>query len=393
MNQDLVLSTDFYPTLGGAHHWLYEVYRRWPRPVKALVQDYSSDPALMLAQAEFDREQNGSLRVKRAKMNLGDINMMSPGYLMSLRRVVRDLKALDDGRDSTIHCLRAFPEGLAGLIYKFQNLKRRQLVTYAHGEEILVAATSRQLKIIAREVYRWSDFVIANSQSTKALVHDLCPDARVVVIHPGVDAPAFDLSEDRRRAHRAGWGWPDGTTILTTVARMEPRKNHANVLRAMASLRSEGYPLAYVIGSTGEERPRLESLARELGIAEWVRFTGRLSEEDRVSTFAAADIHIMPSVQVGQMIEGFGIVFMEAAAATRPSISGMVGGQQEAVMHQKTGLVVDGEDIAQVKKAIENLLSPDLRVKMGAAGRIWALQHDWGRVAGRTHTAIQEYGL
>ena len=199
------------------------------------------------------------------------------------------------------------------------------------------------------------------------------------------------MSGEIGHAKRAAWGWPPGTVVLTTIARMEPRKNHASVLRAMSALRLQGYPLAYVIGSTGEELPKLEALVKELDLSGWVRFTGRLSDYERVLTFASADIHIMPSIQAGSMIEGFGIVFIEAAAAGIPSISGKVGGQQEAVIDAVTGYVVDGEAVEEVKRAMMRLSSDvGLRQRMGAEGRKWALRNDWEEVAKKTYIAVVE---
>ena len=71
-----------------------------------------------------------------------------------------------------------------------------------------------------------------------------------------------------------------------------------------------------------------------------MRFTGAVSDAEKKLIFAACDIHAMPSVQLGEMIEGFGIVFLEAAAAGKPSICGNIGGQAEAVLDGRTGLVV-----------------------------------------------------
>jgi glycosyltransferase involved in cell wall biosynthesis len=82
------------------------------------------------------------------------------------------------------------------------------------------------------------------------------------------------------------------------------------------------------------------------------------------------------------MIEGFGIVFMEAAAAGLPSVAGNTGGQMEAVLHGKTGFIVDGTSLTDVSHTLETLVSsPELRSRTGSAGREWAARHDWALVA------------
>jgi len=93
-------------------------------------------------------------------------------------------------------------------------------------------------------------------------------------------------------------------------------------------------------------------------------------------------------VQIGEMIEGFGIVFLEAAAAGVPSICGDSGGQTEAVKNGETGLVVDGRDPAIIAAALRTLaVDTELRQRMGRNGRRWAADFDWARVRERTLAA------
>jgi phosphatidylinositol alpha-1,6-mannosyltransferase len=211
----------------------------------------------------------------------------------------------------------------------------------------------------------------------------------MVRISPGVDAASYLVPEHEVRRQRRQWGWPDETVVIVTVARMERRKNHAMLLESVAALRSRGLPVAYVCGGDGEERSRLEELCRARNLQPWVRFTGAVTDEEKRLTFAAGQIHAMPSIQVGPMIEGFGIVFIEAAAAGLPSLAGNTGGQAEAVLHGETGFVVDGTSLTDVCDALERLVSdPGLRTRMGARGRQWAAENDWARITQKAHSAI-----
>ena len=99
----------------------------------------------------------------------------------------------------------------------------------------------------------------------------------------------------------------------------------------------------------------------------------------------------MPSVQLGEMIEGFGIVFLEAAAAGKPSICGNIGGQAEAVLDGRTGLVVDGsEPGARRRRAAIAGAGRRAAPALGREGLAWAREHDWsGRVA-KTLRAIRQ---
>ena len=388
----LVLTQDFFPRFGGAHMWLYEVYRRWPEPVTLLTRRYDSNPADVQAQAAFDAQDHGTLRIVRTDMSVDEINLLSGASRTRFANTARQVRAASGGRPLVIHALRAFPEGFAALLAKWRNPFRTKLVVYAHGEETLVARSSGQLRLIAKLVYRFADLVIVNSRNTENLVKGLCPSASTVCIHPGVDAAHYSRPRAQIDAFRAGWQWPADTVVVSTIARMEPRKNQSSVLRAIAALRAAGLPLAYVCGGEGEERAALAALARELGIEPWVRFTGALTDEQKVLTYAASDVYAMPSIRSGEMIEGFGIVFIEAAAAGIPSICGNIGGQPEAVLDGQTGLVVDGADAGAVRSAIERLaLDAPLRARMGEAGIAHAGRLDWQRVMAATVDAVGKH--
>lgn len=389
--KDIVITQDFFPTIGGAHLWLYEVYKRWPSPVTILAQDYRRDPELALQQRRFDCLPHGSATILRKDLYINEISLFDLRCLFKYATVLHSLRSIVNDHQLNLHCIRAFPEGIAAAAYKMIFRRLCRLVVYAHGEELLVAKTSRQLRSLTRWTYASADLIIANSRSTEQLVLDLCPGARVCVIHPGVDMAAFQISDQERKACRLRWNWPEETVVLVTMARLEPRKNHAAVIEVMAELRGQGFPLAYVIGSDGEERANLASRIHRLGLTPWVKMTGYLTDEERICTLAAADIHVMPSVKAGPMIEGFGIVFLEAAAVGIPSIAGNTGGQIEAVQHWQTGLVVDGSNAVRLREAIITLVQNKiLRDQLGANGKLWARENDWRNISRKSHGKIQE---
>lgn len=381
--RDIVLAEEFAPFIGGAHLWIYEVYRRWPHPVRVIARDYSQVAELGSLQTDFDGRKHGALKIRRANVKFESWGIRSFRDHLQLCRMVGD--NLSDKGLARIHCLKALPEALAVWPLKLRYGRRIRVITYAHGEEYLIAKTSRELSCLTRRALQLSHLVIANSDSTADIVRSIDPKAHITVIHPGVSVSDYDTAAERRKETRTLWGWPEETVVLAMVARMEPRKNHGTVLQSLAELRREGIPLACVIASDGSGRQRLQEMTEEREITPWVLFTGRVTDKEKREIFGAADIHIMPSIQVGPMIEGFGIVFLEAAAAGIPSIAGNVGGQREAVLHGKTGLVVDGTSVKQVKEAIRQLAgNPDLRRRMGKEGRLWAEANDWELVANRT---------
>lgn len=383
------MSNDCPPTVGGAHLWLHEVYKRWQTPVCFLTAERSNLADEAEDERIFDQVEHGALRIVRAAVPLIDINLVSWRCLRLFRQHADAIRRVAASTGARLHALRAFPEGFASLLAKMSNPRRIRLVTYAHGEEVLVARSSRQLKWIANLVYRASDVVIANSENTRRLVRELCPGARVACINPGVDVAAFRHDEHEVARFRAQRGVPAQSVLLGTVARMEPRKNQAAVIRSVALLRKAGMPVSYFCAGEGPERCSLRDLTQSLGISDAVFFPGMISQKHKTLAFAAFDVFAMPSIQVGEMIEGFGIVFLEAGAAGRPSICGTSGGQAEAVRDQETGLVVDGTHPDEVTGAIRRLtLDSMLRKQMGRAAHEWANEHDWPRVVTRTQATI-----
>jgi phosphatidylinositol alpha-1,6-mannosyltransferase len=358
--------------------------------VQVLTATPATDAATAAAERACDARDSGSLRTHRIATPFSQLSLLSPSCVLRFLAHARALRQLTrPAKRTVIHALRSWPEGFTGLLCK-RLYRGTKLVTYAHGEEILIARLSSQLKWMAQRVYAASDLVIVNSESTRRIVLDLEPTAKIVCIAPGVDAQSYVISPERIAAQRAAWGWPASTVVVVTVARMEARKNQAGVLRAVAELRREGLDVAYVCAGGGEERAALTQLAQELGIAPFVQFPGFVSDDEKRVLFAAADVHAMPSVQLGEMIEGFGIVFLEAAAAGVPSICGNSGGQMEAVRDGETGIVVDGRESANIATALRQLArEPQRRAQMGRNGRVWAEGFDWQRVCARTLEATR----
>lgn len=388
---NIVISQDFLPKIGGAHSWLYESYKRWSSPIRVLTQCYSEDPRVAQSERAFDEAGHESVQIFREIAPAGEESLFRPACLNSYVRQLRSLHRLAGRGAVILHCLRAFPDGFAGALYKLLRPRSAMLVVYAHGEEVLIAKTSRQLTMMAKCAYQAADLVIANSESTRRLVSQLCPNSRTVCVHPGVDPGSFQLSPQEVARYRASWGWPSDTIVLATIARMEPRKNHRMGIEVLRKLRCEGMPLAFVCAGEGQERARLQQMAHEMDLPDWIRFPGAVPERDKRLLFAASDIYIMPSVQVGEMIEGFGIVFLEAAAAGVPSVCGNTGGQPEAVLNMETGIVVDGENLDATAAAVRNLaVNPALRRQLGERGRLWAAEHAWEHVVERTRGAIQD---
>ena len=214
----------------------------------------------------------------------------------------------------------------------------------------------------------------------------------MVVVPCGIDSSRFQpLSEAERAAVRSRFGLGDGPLVLS-LSRLVPRKGMDVLIEAAARLAGRHVGLQVAIGGSGRDRARLERLARSTGAP--VHFLGRVAEDDLAQVFGAADVYAMlcRNRWGGLEQEGFGIVFLEAAAAGVPQVAGNSGGAAEAVVHGDTGLVVDDpSDVDEVVEALERLLLDDtLRSSMSHRGRARAVaDFDYEHLAPRLLAAIE----
>ena len=191
------------------------------------------------------------------------------------------------------------------------------------------------------------------------------------VIPPGVDADRFRpaTESDRARTRRSLGLAPDSPTVVS-VSRLVPRKGMDTLVRAAARLAPERPDLQVAIAGTGRDRHRLARLAARLGAP--VQLLGRLDDDQIAALHASADVFAMlcRTRWRGLEQEGFGIVFLEAAAAGVPQVAGRSGGAHEAVLHGETGIVLDSTTAQSAAEAVGDLLDDrERRREMGAAAR------------------------
>lgn len=251
------------------------------------------------------------------------------------------------------------------------------LVTYVHADELrmrggVVAAAARR-----------ADSVIAVSRYTREMViaHGAEPE-RVIVIPPGVDLPQT-VAPDR----------DERPTLLTIAMLLFRYKGHDVMLRALPLVAAKVPGLRWVVIGDGPFRDVLAKTAAAYGLEDVVDIRGRVSDRERDQWLRRASVFCLPSriPADGFGGEGFGIAYMEAAANGMATIGGNVAGARDAVVNGETGLLVDTEDhLALATAAIELLSNPERAAAMGVAGRRYAEQHAWPRIAARVEAHLRD---
>lgn len=265
------------------------------------------------------------------------------------------------------------------LLQFFRTFRPERLVLTFHGSEILKFAHSPWRRGLARRLIRHANRVTTLTNYTQELLLTHFPEAaNKITLTPGALRTDFAVvpTTHARQGEKL---------VVLTVGRLHPRKGQLHTLKALQMLsphlRSR---LEYWIVA-GQARSRYETLVRDTArrcpdLA--VRFLGNLPDDELAGVYERADIFAMTSINYGLSVEGFGLVYLEAAAHGLPVVAHDVGGVSEAVVHGVTGLLVPPHRPAQLAAAFEQLIyDPALRRRLGAAGREWATRNCWQQSA------------
>lgn len=230
---------------------------------------------------------------------------------------------------------------------------------------------------------RRADVVIAISSYTAALIRATgVSSADIRLIPPGVELPSDPTPNPAERP-----------TLLTIARLKDSYKGHDVLVRALALVRAKVPQAEWIVIGDGPLRPGLEQLASSLGVVDSVRFLGSVSDEQRNYWLRRADVFTMPSRLPGGDLagEGFGIVYLEAAAYGKPVVAGNVAGALDAVADGESGLLVDPTDPHAVADAITRLLlDRELAQRLGRRGAERARSFAWPVIAGRVEAVLLE---
>jgi phosphatidylinositol alpha-1,6-mannosyltransferase len=264
-------------------------------------------------------------------------------------------------------------------------------VAAAHGFEYWLSLSPGPHALVRRATSRASWVPVMCSRFVARVVRTAVPDrVPVSVLYPGADVGAFrpDLPTADLRARHGLVGRP----VVVCVSRMVPRKGQDVLIRAMSRIRGHVPDPALLLVGDGPYRPKLERLAARAPEGSVV-FAGQVGEEELPRYYRAGDVFAMPCRNRfgGLEVEGWGNVFVEAAACGRAVVVGDSGGARESLIPGTTGLLVDGADDRAVADAIGSLLSDPARADaMGHAGRERVERHfTWSRAAAELVHGLQ----
>jgi phosphatidyl-myo-inositol dimannoside synthase len=387
-SRQLLLSYDFPPIPGGIARVTGELARRYP-PGSLLISTGRREGSEAVDSQLPNRVDRLGIRSTRLRT--------AQGLVLWSRRARQLARAFDPG---FVWCGNLKPAGFPALW-----LHRRERIRYGimlYGSELLLlqqrVRTSRLKRAAAKMMLGNAAVLTAISDWTRRLCLDVLDqigwkpgEVDVRTIPLGTDPEHFRPGLDTR-AVRARYGLDDGRWLLT-VARLVGHKGIDTGLKVVAGLR-DAYPdLRYAIVGSGPTQSQLETLARDLGIQDAVRFLTGVPDDDLPALYNCAEIYLGLSRPEGLLIEGFGISLVEASACGIPVIGACQGGIPDAVRDGETGILVDSTDLRAVVEVVRALLGDqELAGRLGRGGRrAVATYFNWDRVTADVRRTGNEF--
>jgi phosphatidylinositol alpha-1,6-mannosyltransferase len=257
----------------------------------------------------------------------------------------------------------------------------KKKICLIHGKEINhEKGTSLNKRVL--EVLDSVETIVANSKYTKDLAIKLgIKEDKIIIINPGVDK-AQEL--DKKTLGKVENLLKYKSPRLITVSRFDKRKNHEKIIMALRNLKQIYPSIVYICVGYGDEEGKLKKLVTELGLQPQVMFFKNISSELKNALVAKSNIFVMPSVIHKKSVEGFGIAYVEAAQYSIPSLGGKDGGATDAIEHEKTGLICDGNELDEVYSSINLMLENNKYLEYGKAAKEQSIKFQWNNI-------IEEY--
>lgn len=371
----LLLTNDYPPKVGGIQSYLWELWRRLP------ANEFEVFTSPHESQGTFDGEQ--AYRVHRY-----DRFWMPPTRRVQARAsaIARDMQA------TAVVIDPAFPLGTLG------SRLRLPYAVVLHGAEVSVPSHVPGVRRELARVIGNASLVISASRFAEQEARKIVPTdfPATVWVPPGVDTNRFvPLSDEQRRAVRRRFGFHETAPLVLGVSRLVPRKGFDVLIEAVAQAAASHPGLQLVIAGTGRDEARLRRLMAQHRCP--AHLIGFVPDSELPDLYGCADLFAMLCRDRwnGLEQEGFGIVFVEAAATGCPQIAGASGGSADAVDDGQTGTVIgDPTNVSAVAAAISATLSqPDQLARMREQSRNHAVHNfDYDLLAARLSLALTQIG-
>ena len=268
-------------------------------------------------------------------------------------------------------------------VYVYLAISHYPLILNIHGNDLQIFGRKPWYRFFLKKLVRSAKSIVVNSGYIKDELGKGFPEAqeKTQIIPNGVGEEFFSLGKDGPcegafSSLPKGRVFPDRYTLF--LGRLVPKKGVDVLIRAFAKARNE-LKNGLVIAGDGPERTKLENIVREANLERRVTFTGNQTGQAKLDLIRKADFAVIPSRR-----EPFGLVTLELMAAGKAIIASRTGGLKELLENGQTALLFESENIEDLaEKMIELEKDPELRKRLGEAGRLKAQNYRWEKIASR----------
>jgi phosphatidyl-myo-inositol dimannoside synthase len=361
MKKTLLVTLDFYPKIGGVANYYFNLCKNLPQ-----------EKIIVLTDGKTSEEGDLGFKIFREELLKPTVWPHFWPMFGAIKRIIRQEKIeMLWGGD-------IWPTGI--VVFLIAKLFKIPYIISCHGRDLLLVKKSRLKKYLVKNILRRAFAITVNSKNTGDIIESFDIEReKIKVVYPGINQvrQIIDTGEFHppvaAGALRAKYNLA-GKKILLSIGRLVERKGFDKVIEAMGDIGEEVQDIVYVIVGDGPDKMRLEqeskkSRNQKINGAEII-FAGQVNDEEKWAWLDVCDVFIMPVRESKTDVEGFGIVYLEAALAGKPAIAGKSGGASEAVIDGETGLLVSPEDRQEIADAVAKLFrDEELRKKMGERGK------------------------
>ena len=349
----LIITRAFPPELGGMQSLMWGLTKEMSKNFMVKVfADYQDN------HKEFDKKENFSIE------RVGGVK-----FLRKIRKAQLINEFLKENK----------VQGIIADHWKSLELINTDKKKYCliHGKEINHSKGSSLNKRVIK-VLNNVEKIVANSEYTKNLaINNGVNKDKIVVINPGVN-PVHELN--KKSLEKVESLLKIKSPRLITVSRFDKRKNHEKIIMALRNLKQLYPNIVYICIGYGDEEENLKKLVQELDLSSQVMFFKAISGELKNSLIAKSNIFVMPSIIHKPSVEGFGIAFVEAAQYGIPSLGGKDGGAPDAISHDKTGLICDGNDLDDIYSSLNSMIENKKYNVLGKNAKEYVSKFQWNKI-------------
>lgn len=385
-NRCLIVTTHFCPLVGGAQTVYDALARGAPSKFHILTSHRDHETGQLVdGRGEFDKA--APYPIERMDRIRPDLSRSVPSFINRLkaylnswainRRLLAEIRLICRREAIDCVCVGA-SEALMWLPGALKKRKGLRVFLYTHGEEFSQAAYSGRADERRKRALHTADGVVAVSSYTAKLLKKNygMPERHIKLLNNGVDFRKFSTPSPVSFKNMIDFS---PGKIVVAAGRMVERKGFDKLVEAWPKVLQLVPDAHLFLAGTGPVTGQIAETVEQNGLQECVHQLGFVPDDQLIALYQAADLFVMPNRTLPDGdTEGFGLVFLEAAAAGTMSIGGDAGGAVDAILDGETGLLINGENCDDISRSVSRvLLDDEMRERMARAAKIHAEKNDW----------------